>query len=101
MYNEDLRNKLEIPAMYDRMIVLLMTYNPHCKDIDCATDCINVCIEEAFLPDNGGYCATGMCIAFLNDDLVSLSFEPLTGENAIGKLADQIRENQLRKTGDL
>ncbi len=62
MYDEQLKERCENPKHYDRMIALIMQYNPSCKDRDWACDVINLCIRGVTDGGNRDY-STGCCMA--------------------------------------
>jgi len=75
-YDTYLREKVDNPIHYDRMIDLIMAYNPHCKDVDWATNTVNMCIRGVNA-DCRDY-ATGGCMAlYSRGGKVRLFLEPL------------------------
>jgi len=61
VYDNVLRERLDNPAHYDRMIAFVMLHNRACTGEAWAIDVINTCISRASV--DGDY-STGMCAAY-------------------------------------
>ncbi len=82
MYDELLKARLDNPRHYDRMISLIMQYNPACYQLfggnrEWACNVINTCIRS--VTDGGEHdYATGCCMAMRTaSGKVRLFLEPL------------------------
>jgi len=75
MYDDLIKNRLENPAHYDRMIALLISYDNGFKTKDETCTLINTCIRGAL--EHGDY-STG-CVFALRTSIgkVRLFLEPL------------------------
>lgn len=77
MYDELLKGRCENPDHYDRMIALIMRYNPACLDMEWAREVINHCISSVTDGGERDY-ATGCCMARrTSTGKVRLFLEPL------------------------
>jgi hypothetical protein len=91
-YNEDLRDALEMPDHYDRMIALVWHQNPSCRSQGWAISAVNVAIQSAL---KGNKASQNMVYAELNmkTGKVKLLLEPSNGPCI--KMGEMVRKAQM------
>lgn len=99
MYDNVLREQLDNPIHYDRMIALIMLLNPACTDESWAISAINTCISRA---TKDGDCSTGMCAAYKTKwGKIRIFLEPIGDQTHFSKRGDDIRKAAFERSQEI